>query len=67
MIEQNFLVVSSSQVEICTHDEWTSMNFNEGKCKSGEIYGTPRDSQLRKEYEECPKSGSMNFETSGRQ
>jgi regulator of RNase E activity RraA len=33
------------------HDEWTKMKFDEGKYKSSEIYGTPRDPELRKEYE----------------
>ncbi len=37
------------------HDEWTRMKFNEGKYKSSEIYGTPRDPQLKKEYEEYLK------------
>jgi len=37
------------------HDEWTRMKFNEGKYKSSEIYGSPRDPQLKKEYEEYLK------------
>jgi regulator of RNase E activity RraA len=37
------------------HDEWTRMKFNEGKYKSSEIYSTPRDPQLKKEYEEYLK------------
>ena len=37
------------------HDEWTRMKFNEGKYKSSEIYGSPRDPQLLKEYEEYLK------------
>ena len=37
------------------HDEWTRMKFNEGKYKSREIYGTPRDPALKKEYDEYLK------------
>ena len=37
------------------HDEWTRMKFDEGKYKSSDIYGTPRDPALRKEYEEYLK------------
>lgn len=33
------------------HDEWTRMKFDEGTYKSSEIYGTPRDPQLKKEYD----------------
>lgn len=33
------------------HDEWTRLKFDEGKYKSSEIYGTPRDPALIKEYE----------------
>jgi regulator of RNase E activity RraA len=34
------------------HDEWTKKKFDEGKFKSSEIYGSPRDPALKKEYEE---------------
>ena len=34
------------------HDEWTRMKFDEGKYKSSEIYGSPRDPALKKEYEQ---------------
>ena len=34
------------------HDEWTKRKFDEGKYKSQEIYGSPRDPALKKEYEE---------------
>jgi 4-hydroxy-4-methyl-2-oxoglutarate aldolase len=34
------------------HDEWTRKKFDEGKYKSSEIYGSPRDPALKKEYEE---------------
>ena len=32
-------------------DEWTKKKFDEGKYKSSEIYGTPRDPELKKEYD----------------
>jgi regulator of RNase E activity RraA len=41
--------------EIHIHDEWTRMKFDEGKYKSREIYGTPTDPALKKEYEEYLK------------
>ena len=34
------------------HDEWTRMKFDEGKYKSQEIYGSPKDPALRQEYQE---------------
>jgi regulator of RNase E activity RraA len=37
------------------HDEWTKKKFEEGKYKSSEIYGSPRDPALKKEYEEYLK------------
>jgi 4-hydroxy-4-methyl-2-oxoglutarate aldolase len=37
------------------HDEWTRKKFDEGKYKSSEIYGSPRDPQLKKEYQEYLK------------
>jgi 4-hydroxy-4-methyl-2-oxoglutarate aldolase len=37
------------------HDEWTRKKFDEGKYKSSEIYGSPRDPELKKEYEEYLK------------
>jgi regulator of RNase E activity RraA len=33
------------------HDEWTKRKFDEGKYKSSEIYGSPSDPALKKEYE----------------
>ena len=33
------------------HDEWTKQKFDEGKYKSSEIYGSPRDPALKTEYE----------------
>jgi len=37
------------------HDEWTRKKFDEGKYKSSDIYSTPRDPELRKEYQEYLK------------
>jgi len=37
------------------HDEWTKKKFAEGKYKSSEIYGSPKDPALKKEYEEYLK------------
>ena len=37
------------------HDEWTRKKFDEGKYKSSEIYGSPRDPALRQEYQEYLK------------
>jgi regulator of RNase E activity RraA len=34
------------------HDEWTRKKFDEGKYKSSEIYGSPKDPALLKEYQE---------------
>ena len=47
-------VVDNADV-IHVHDEWTRKKFDEGKYKSSEIYGSPRDPALRKEYEEYLK------------
>ncbi|MBK5297196.1 MAG: dimethylmenaquinone methyltransferase [Vicinamibacteria bacterium] len=41
--------------EIHIHDEWTKRKFDEGKYKSAEIYGSPKDPALKKEYEEYLK------------
>lgn len=41
--------------EIHIHDEWTRKKFDEGKYKSSEIYGSPHDPALKKEYEEYKK------------
>jgi 4-hydroxy-4-methyl-2-oxoglutarate aldolase len=40
---------------IHVHDEWTRKKFDEGKYKSSEIYGSPADPALKKEYEEYLK------------
>jgi len=37
------------------HDEWTKMKLGTGKYKSSEIYGSPKDEKLKKEYEEYLK------------
>jgi len=37
------------------HDEWTRMKFDEGKYKSSDIYGSPKDPVLKKEYDEYLK------------
>src|SRR5215471_12040258 len=34
------------------HDEWTRKKFDEGKYKSTDIYGSPKDPALQKEYKE---------------
>jgi len=34
------------------HDEWTKKKFAEGKYKSSDIYGSPRDPKLQQEYQE---------------
>ncbi len=46
------------------HDEWTRNKFNEGKYKSSEIYGSPRDPALIKEYEDYLKQklGAERYE-----
>ena len=41
--------------EIHIHDEWTKMKFDEGRYKSSDIYGSPKDPKLQKEYEEYLK------------
>jgi 4-hydroxy-4-methyl-2-oxoglutarate aldolase len=37
------------------HDEWTKKKFDEGKYKSSEIYGSPTDPELKREYQEYLK------------
>jgi 4-hydroxy-4-methyl-2-oxoglutarate aldolase len=41
--------------EIHVHDEWTKKKFADGKFKSSEIYGSPTDPNLKREYEEFRK------------
>ena len=38
--------------EVHIHDEWTRMMFDTGKYKSIEIYSSPKDPELKKQYEE---------------
>jgi regulator of RNase E activity RraA len=47
------------------HDEWTKKKFDEGKYKSTDIYGSPRDPALIKEYEEYLKQrlGAAGYES----
>ena len=42
-------VVDNSD-EIHIHDEWTRRKFDEGKYKSSDIYGSPKDPALKAEY-----------------
>lgn len=37
------------------HDEWTRRKFDEGKYKSSDIYGSPKDPALKKEYDDYLK------------
>jgi 4-hydroxy-4-methyl-2-oxoglutarate aldolase len=41
--------------EVHIHDEWTRKKFDEGTYKSSDIYSTPRDPELRQEYQEYLK------------
>jgi 4-hydroxy-4-methyl-2-oxoglutarate aldolase len=41
--------------ETHVHDEWTRKKFDEGKYKSSEIYGSPKDPKLQEEYREYLK------------
>ena len=34
------------------HDEWTKKKFMTGKYKASEIYSSPKDPALKKEYED---------------
>jgi 4-hydroxy-4-methyl-2-oxoglutarate aldolase len=38
--------------DIKIHDVWTKKKFDEGKYKSSDIYGSPHDPALKKEYQE---------------
>jgi 4-hydroxy-4-methyl-2-oxoglutarate aldolase len=46
------------------HDEWTKKKFDEGKYKSTDIYGSPHDPALIKEYEDYLKQklGTQAYE-----
>jgi 4-hydroxy-4-methyl-2-oxoglutarate aldolase len=37
------------------HDDWTRKQFDTGKYKSSEIYGSPRDPEKKKEYQDYLK------------
>jgi len=37
------------------HDQWTKMKLGTGQYKSSEIYGSPKDEKLKKEYDEYLK------------
>ncbi len=41
--------------ELHIHDEWTQMMFKTGKYKSSEIYSSPKDPELKRQYEEYKK------------
>lgn len=41
--------------EIHIHDEWTQMMFKTKKYKSSDIYPSPKDPELKKQYEEFKK------------
>jgi len=47
-------VVDNADI-IHIHDEWTRMKFAEGKYKSRDIYSSPTDPALKKEYDEYLK------------
>jgi len=51
LVEQ---VVDNADV-IHIHDEWTRKKFDEGKYKSADIYGSPKDPALKKEYDDYLK------------
>jgi regulator of RNase E activity RraA len=44
-----------SSLETRIHDEWTRIKFDTGRYKSTDIYGSPRDPELMKEYKEYLK------------
>lgn len=41
--------------ELHVHDDWTQMMLKTGKYKSSDIYPSPRDPELKREYEEYKK------------
>jgi 4-hydroxy-4-methyl-2-oxoglutarate aldolase len=41
--------------ELHIHDEWTQMMIKTGKYKSSEIYSSPKDPELKRQYEEYKK------------
>ncbi len=57
LVEQ--IVKSADEVHI--HDEWTQMMMKTGKYKSSELYPTPKDPELKKQYEDFKRSGWSIF------
>jgi 4-hydroxy-4-methyl-2-oxoglutarate aldolase len=47
-------IIDNAQ-EIHVHDEWTQMMLKTGKYKSSDIYPSPRDPELKRQYEEYKK------------
>lgn len=43
------------------HDEWTKMKFDEGKYKSSDIYGSPKDPKLQKNIRSTERNGWTKF------
>jgi len=49
----NDVIARGADIKI--HDTWTKKKFDEGKYKSADIYGTPHDPALKKEYDDYHK------------
>jgi regulator of RNase E activity RraA len=47
--------VADNADTVHVHDEWTRKKFDEGKYKSSDIYGSPRDPALQREYQDYLK------------
>ena len=47
-------VITNAQ-ELHVHDEWSQMMLKTGKYKSSDIYPSPRDPELKKQYEDYKK------------
>jgi len=48
------------------HDEWTRKKFDEGKYKSTDIYGSPKDPALKKEYDEYLQKRRAEIQKGGK-
>jgi len=48
-------IVDAAEI-VHVHDEWTKKKFDEDKYKSSDIYGSPKDPALIKEYEDYLKA-----------
>lgn len=48
--------------ELHIHDEWTQMMLKTGKYKSSEIYSTPKDPELKRQYQEYLKKRLAEIE-----